>query len=98
MYGLYALVATSLFMSIMYPTIFATSVQGLGPLTKTGASLLVMSVIGGGVLTAIMGRVSDMTHLIRLAIFVPTVCFAVIALYGLMSKTRAPIEVGATAH
>ncbi len=98
LYGLYALVATSLFMSIMYPTIFATSVQGLGPLTKTGASLLVMSVIGGGVLTAIMGRVSDMTHLIRLAIFVPTVCFAVIALYGLMSKTRAPIEVGATAH
>ena len=95
MYGLFALVAASFFMSIMFPTIFATSVQGLGPLTKTGASLLVMSIIGGAVLTAVMGKVSDSTHLIRLAIFVPTACFAVIALYGLMSKKGGPVEVGA---
>ncbi len=98
LYGLYAMVAASFFMSIMFPTIFATSVQGLGPLTKTGASLLVMSIIGGAVLTAVMGRVSDMTHLIRLAIFVPTVCFVVIALYGLMSKKSGPVEIGASSH
>ncbi len=84
-YGLYAMVAASFFMSIMFPTIFATSVRGLGLLTKTGASLLVMSIIGGAVLTGIMGRVSDMTN-IRTAIFVPVVCFAVVALYGLGSK------------
>jgi len=96
--GLYALVAASFFMSIMFPTIFATSLQGLGSLTKTGASLLVMSVIGGGVLTAVMGRVSDTTHLIRLAIFVPTACFVVIALYSLRSKTSAPVEVGTAAQ
>ena len=96
--GLYALVAASFFMSIMFPTIFATSLRGLGPLTKTGASLLVMSVIGGGVLTAVMGKVSDNTHLIRLAIFVPTVCFVVIALYSLMSRKSAPVEVGAVSH
>ena len=95
LYGLYALVAASFFMSIMFPTIFATSVQGLGPLTKTGASLLVMSVIGGGVLTAVMGRVSDATHLIRLAIFVPTACFVVITLYSLMSKKSGPVDAGA---
>ncbi len=98
LYGLYAMVAASLFMSIMYPTIFATSVQGLGPLTKTGSSLLVMSIVGGAVLTAVMGRVSDATHLIRLAIFVPTVCFVVIALYSLVSKKSAPIKVGAASH
>ena len=84
-YGLYALVASSFFMSIMFPTIFATSVRGLGPLTKTGASLLVMSIIGGAVLTAIMGRVSDMTE-IKTAIFVPLVAFVVIAVYGLTGK------------
>ena len=96
--GLYALVAASFFMSIMFPTIFATSVQGLGPLTKPGASLLVMSIIGGAVLTAVMGRVSDATHLIRLAIFVPTACFVVIALYSLMSKKSASVEVGVSSH
>lgn len=98
LYGLYAMVCASFFMSIMFPTIFATSVQGLGPLTKTGASLLVMSIIGGAVLTALMGKVSDMTHLIRLAIFVPTACFVVIAIYSLTSKKSGPVEVGASAH
>jgi FHS family L-fucose permease-like MFS transporter len=72
-------------MSIMVPTIFAISVRGLGPLTKTGASFLVMSIIGGAVLTAIMGKVSDISH-IKTAIFVPLVCFVVVALYGLGSK------------
>ena len=84
-YGLYALVAASFFMSIMFPTIFATSVRGLGSLTKTGASLQVMSIIGGAILTAIMGKVSDMSE-IKTAIFVPLVCFVVVALYGLGSK------------
>jgi FHS family L-fucose permease-like MFS transporter len=96
--GLYALVAASFFMSIMFPTIFATSVEGLGPLTRTGASLLVMSIIGGAVLTALMGRVSDATHLMRMAIFVPAGCFVVIAFYGLTSKTRAVVPVGVSAH
>ncbi|ESQ83507.1 hypothetical protein AEAC466_12590 [Asticcacaulis sp. AC466] len=88
-YGLYAMVAASFFMSIMFPTIFATSVRGLGPLTKIGASFVVMAIIGGAVLTAIMGVVSDMIH-IRTAIYVPLVCFIVIALYGLGSKSAAP--------
>ncbi len=97
LYGLYALVAASFFMSIMFPTIFATSVQGLGPLTKLGSSLVVMSIIGGAVLTAIMGKVSDTTHLIRLAIFVPAVCFVVVALYGFMTRAAKPAA-GASSH
>lgn len=80
--GLYTLVATSFFMSIMFPTIFATSIKDLGQLSKTGSSFLVMSVIGGAALTAIMGKVSDMSH-IRTAILVPLVCFVVIALFGI---------------
>ncbi|MGA9658200.1 MAG: L-fucose:H+ symporter permease [Asticcacaulis sp.] len=88
LYGLYALVGCSFFMSIMFPTIFATSVRGLGPLTKTGASFLVMSIIGGAILTVGMGWISDTSH-IRTAIIVPLACFAVVAAYGFSSKTAA---------
>jgi MFS transporter, FHS family, L-fucose permease len=75
--GLAALIATSLFMSIMYPTIFALSIRGLGPLTKAGSSLLVMAIVGGAVLTAAMGFVSDHSS-IALAMLVPTGCFVAI--------------------
>ncbi len=83
--GLYCLVASSFFMSIMFPTIFATSVQGLGPLTKLGSSLLVMSIIGGAVAPVVMGWISDMSN-IKTAILVPVVCFVVIAFYAFGTK------------
>jgi FHS family L-fucose permease-like MFS transporter len=91
--GLYCLVASSFFMSIMFPTIFAVSLKGLGPLTKTGASLLVMSIIGGAILTPIMGYISDTTHLIRLAIFVPVACFVVLTLYGFGGRKDTAVDV-----
>jgi FHS family L-fucose permease-like MFS transporter len=75
--GLAALITSSLFMSIMYPTIFALSIRGLGPLTKAGASLLVMAIIGGAVVTALMGYVSDHSS-IALAMLVPAGCFVTI--------------------
>jgi FHS family L-fucose permease-like MFS transporter len=86
--GLWCLVGTSVFMSVMYPTIFAVSLEGLGPLTKSASSLLVMSIIGGAVLTPLMGFVSDQTHLIRRALYVPAGCFMVLALYGLLMAKR----------
>ena len=94
--GLYALVAASFFMSIMYPTIFATSVRGLGPLTKTGSSLLVMSIVGGFVLTNLMGIILDQAS-VRAAIIVPTVCFIFIAIYGLLTPA-APVTPGPAGH
>ncbi|MCW3848875.1 L-fucose:H+ symporter permease [Sphingomonas sp. LB-2] len=75
--GLAALIATSLFMSIMFPTIFALSLRGLGPLTKAGSSLLVMSIIGGAVLTAVMGYISDKSS-IALAMLVPALAFVAV--------------------
>lgn len=83
--GLYALAGTSFFMSIMFPTIFAGSLKGLGALTKTGSSLLVMSIIGGAVLTALMGAVSDAST-ITAAMLVPCGCFVVVALFGLTAR------------
>jgi FHS family L-fucose permease-like MFS transporter len=89
--GLWCLVGTSVFMSVMYPTIFAVSLEGLGALTKSASSLLVMSIIGGAVLTPLMGFVSDQTHLIRLALYVPAGCFTVLALYGLLMVRAQPV-------
>ena len=79
--GIWALVATSFFMSIMFPTIFTLGLEGLGEGSKLGASLLVMAIIGGAVLTAMMGYVSDL-HGIKIAQIVPVICFGVVALYA----------------
>lgn len=79
--GLYALVAASFFMSIMYPTIFSLGIKNLGAHTKLASSVLVMAIIGGALMTMIMGKISDLTN-IATAMMVPMVCFIVIAYYG----------------
>jgi MFS transporter, FHS family, L-fucose permease len=82
--GVGALVLSSAFMSIMYPTIFVLTLRGLGPLTKPGASLVVMAVVGGAVLTAVMGLLSDITGTIRAAMLVPAGCFLIVAGFARM--------------
>lgn len=80
--GIYALVASSFFMSIMYPTIFALGVEGRSDAErKLGASLLVMSIVGGAVLTAAMGAASDRFGIAH-AMLVPMLCFVAIFLFG----------------
>jgi FHS family L-fucose permease-like MFS transporter len=75
--SVWALVLIGFFHSIMFPTIFALSIKNLGPLTKRGSSLQVMAILGGAVLPAIMGRISDATN-IRTAFLVPLVCYVYI--------------------
>lgn len=84
--GVAALVLSSFFMSIMYPTIFVLSLRGLGPLTKPGASMIVMAIIGGAVVTAVMGLVSDVSGAIRWAMLVPAVCFLVVAAFARLHR------------
>jgi MFS transporter, FHS family, L-fucose permease len=92
--GMLAFVATSFFMSLMFPTIFALSIKGLGERSKAGSSLLIMSIIGGAVLTAVMGLVSDLSS-IHIAVVVPLVCFAVIAAYARFAVRQPPAAQGA---
>jgi len=81
--GLYALVLASFFMSVMYPTIFALGVDGFSDSErKLGASLLVMAIIGGAVLTALMGAVSDAAGIAR-AMLVPLGCFVAVLLFAM---------------
>lgn len=79
--GLWALFITSFFMSLMFPTIFALGLKKLGPNTKIGGSLLVMAIVGGAVLTPIMGLIAE-AHGIASAYLVPLVAYVFIAAYG----------------
>nr|NUR37427.1 L-fucose:H+ symporter permease [Sphingomonas sp.] len=90
--GLGALTLSSFFMSIMFPTIFAASIRGLGDLTKLGASLIVMAIIGGAVFTALMGLVSDATGHIRFAMIVPLACFVVVAAFAAAMRRGPEVE------
>ncbi len=87
--GVIALVAISGCMSLMFPTIYGISVRGLGDDTKVAGSGLIMAILGGALLTAVQGQVSDLTGSIGLSFFVPLACFAVIAYFGL-SVARQP--------
>lgn len=81
--GVYALLLTSFFMSLMFPTIFAQGIRGLGPNTKFGGSLLVMSIIGGAVLTPAMGLISVKSGGLALAYLVPLSAYILIAFYSI---------------
>lgn len=90
-FGLYALAATSFFMSLMFPTIFALALKGLGSLTKAGSSFLVMAIIGGAVLTAIMGKISDLSAM-NYAVVVPLLCFVVISLFARLAQAYDVVQ------
>ena len=81
--GLFALFGTFFFMSVMFPTIFALGIRGLGDHTKLGSSLIVMSIVGGAIAPPFMGHIADV-HSMRVGFVVPLVCFVFIALYGAM--------------
>ena len=85
-----AIVLVGFFNSIMFPTIFALSIKNLGALTKRGSSLLVMSIIGGALIPAAMGRISDLSN-IRVAFAMPLVCYAYVIFFAVSGyKTVAP--------
>lgn len=93
-FGLWALFATSFFMSLMFPTIFALGLKGLGPNTKIGGSLIVMAIVGGAILTPIMGLIAESS--IASAYLVPLAAYVLIAGYafaGATYQTSGAIEI-----
>jgi len=88
--GLWALFLTSFFMSVMFPTIFALGLKELGPNTKIGGSFLVMAIVGGAVITPIMGLISEQRG-IAAAYVVPLIAYLSVAIYsfaGAKVRTR----------
>jgi MFS transporter, FHS family, L-fucose permease len=85
--GVICILLTSFFMSIMFPTIFALGLKGMGDKTKTAGSLLVMAILGGAALTKAMGVLRDAANL-QVAYLVPVVCFAGIGIYAWLWAER----------
>lgn len=69
------------FMSIMFPTIFALGIFGLGARAKKASAFIVMAIMGGAVLPKFMGHLADQYDM-SFSFIVPIVCFAFVALYG----------------
>jgi FHS family L-fucose permease-like MFS transporter len=82
MLGAYGIVASSFFLSIMFPTIFALGLKGLGENTKLGGSMLVMAIVGGAFFPLVLGKIADVTGSMALGYLVPLACFAGVSLYG----------------
>jgi MFS transporter, FHS family, L-fucose permease len=77
-----AIVLVGFFNSIMFPTIFALSLKNLGALTKRGSALLVMSIIGGALIPAVMGRISDASNIQR-AFVMPLICYLYVIYFAM---------------
>ena len=71
------------FMSIMFPTVFALGIFGLGARSKKASAFIVMAIMGGAVLPKLMGHVADQYDMSR-GFIVPMACFIAIALYGFL--------------
>ncbi len=94
--SIYCLVGISGCMSLMFPTIYGIALRGLGPEVKFGAAGLIMAILGGAIITPMMGALVDGGTLsglvsgftpeiaaIRTAFYLPVLCFAVVLAYSL---------------
>ena len=85
--GLYFLVATSAFMSLMFPTIYGLALHGLGNDTSLGAAGLVMAIVGGALMPPLQGWIVDLETVgnykaVNISFVLPLICFCVIMIYG----------------
>lgn len=87
MITIYSLIGIAFFMSIMFPTIFALGIKGLGNATKPASSLIIMSIVGGALLPPVLGIISDKTDSIQYGYFIPFICFVVVLLFALKMRT-----------
>lgn len=74
--------------SIMFPTIFALALKGVGQHTKRASSFLIMSIVGGAIAPVLMGLIADHASM-AMAFIVPLCCFVVIAAYAARFARRA---------
>ncbi|MBU6509383.1 MAG: L-fucose:H+ symporter permease [Gammaproteobacteria bacterium] len=81
MLALWSVVSIGLFNSIMFPNIFTLGIEGLGPLTGRGSSLLIMAIVGGAIIPELQGMLAD--HIgVHHAFLLPLLCYLYIVFYG----------------
>jgi len=104
MMGLISLVCISIFMSIMFPTIYGIALKDMGDEAKIGSAGLVMAIVGGALMPVLQGSIldwggsgfSDVQVLgfipeVKFSFILPLICFVVVSLYGWRSA-RAEVR------
>ena len=85
--GIYAMLAVSFFMSIIYPTQFSLALNDLGDQTKSGSAFLVMAIVGNACVPQFTAYIMHRNETFyQVAYIVPLICFAVCAYYGYRYK------------
>lgn len=79
-FGVIALILCYLFMSIMFPSIFALGLKGLGEKTKTGSSIMILTIVGGAIAPMLMGVIGE--NNMNYGFIIPLICFLYISFYG----------------
>ncbi|MBV8604917.1 MAG: sugar MFS transporter [Pelomonas sp.] len=83
-----AVLAIGLMNSIMFPTIFALAVEGLGERTPQGSGLICMAIVGGAIVPVAAGALADATRL-SLGLLLPVACYLGIAAYGRFTSRQS---------
>jgi FHS family L-fucose permease-like MFS transporter len=83
--SIYALTATSFFMSIMFPTIFALGLEGLGHQTEFASSFIVMAISGAAVVPPLMSVIADHTGALHWSLFFPAICYLVVLSFAMIA-------------
>ena len=90
--GLYCLVGISLFMSLMFPTIYGTALEKVSLADASlGAAFLVMAIVGGALMPPLQGMLIDCGTIlghpaVNVSYALPLLCFFIVAIYGLRSR------------
>jgi FHS family L-fucose permease-like MFS transporter len=86
-FSVYAFMAGGLFCSVMWPSIFALSVAGLGKYTSQGSAFLIMMILGGAIIPPFQGSIGDATSNMHVSYLVAAGCFFALALFAIRMKT-----------
>ena len=98
MAGLYSLVCISLFMSIMFPSIYGIALENVDSKdTHLGAAFLVMAIVGGALMPPLQGLLIDQGTIwgqpaVNMSFLLPLACFLVIIVYGLRAYMQKEIK------
>lgn len=95
--GVGAMFLTSFFMSLMFPTIYALGIKGLGANTKLGGSFIVMAIVGGAAAPPAMGLLYELWHSMAIAMIVPLICYVVVTHYAYYGSRMRVSHIESTA-
>jgi len=90
--GLYCLVGISLFMSLMFPTIYGTALEKVSlEDASLGAAFLVMAIVGGALMPPLQGAIIDLGTVaghpaVNVSYCLPLLCFVTVTIYGLRAR------------